>query len=142
MRRKITPDMSKAALDAVDWAAMDAVTDSEIEHQIAADADVAPEILPVDVKAIRSATGLSQGLFAARYRIPVPSSSSQSTACGEYRSEEKGSAREILLRRPARSTAVTREWCRAPEPQALPTKRRNYFARKLAEGEGEECPIR
>jgi putative transcriptional regulator len=25
----------------------------------------------VDVKAIRSATGLSQGMFAARYRIPV-----------------------------------------------------------------------
>lgn len=71
MRRKITPDMSKAALAAVDWAAMDAVTDAEIERQIAADSNVAPEILPVDVKAIRSATGLSQGLFAARYRIPV-----------------------------------------------------------------------
>lgn len=71
MRRKITPDMSKAALDALDWAALDGVTDAEIEGQIAADADVAPEILPVDVKAIRSATGLSQGLFAARYRIPV-----------------------------------------------------------------------
>lgn len=71
MRRKITPDMSKAALEAVDWAAVDAVTDAEIERQIAADADVAPEILPVDVKAIRSATGLSQGVFAARYRIPV-----------------------------------------------------------------------
>ncbi|MDO8604939.1 MAG: XRE family transcription factor [Phaeospirillum sp.] len=71
MRRKITPEMSKAALNAVNWAAMDAVTDSDIERQIAADADVAPEILPVDVKAIRSATGLSQGVFAARYRIPV-----------------------------------------------------------------------
>ncbi len=71
MRRKITPEMSKAALNAVDWVAMDAVTDSDIERQIAADADVAPEILPVDVKAIRSATGLSQGVFAARYRIPV-----------------------------------------------------------------------
>ncbi|MEO5375968.1 MAG: hypothetical protein H7840_17215 [Alphaproteobacteria bacterium] len=71
MRQKITPEMSKAALKAVDWAAMDAVTDAEIEHQIAADADVAPEILPVDVKAVRSATGLSQGVFAARYRIPV-----------------------------------------------------------------------
>ncbi|MBF0327241.1 MAG: hypothetical protein HQL42_19570 [Alphaproteobacteria bacterium] len=71
MRRKITPDMSKAALEAVDWAALDAMSDSAIERQIAADADVAPEILPVDVKAIRSATGLSQGVFAARYRIPV-----------------------------------------------------------------------
>ncbi len=71
MRRKITPDMSKAALDAVDWAALDAMTDHDIERQIAADADVAPEVIPVDVKAIRSATGLSQGMFAARYRIPV-----------------------------------------------------------------------
>lgn len=71
MRRKITSDMSKAALNAVDWAAVDALTDADIERQIAADADVAPEILPVDVKAIRNATGLSQGLFAARYRIPV-----------------------------------------------------------------------
>lgn len=71
MRRKITPDISRAALDALDWAAVDAVTDAEIERQIAADADVAPIILPVDVKAIRSATGLSQGMFAARYRIPV-----------------------------------------------------------------------
>jgi len=43
--------MSKAALDAVNWDALDAMTDSEIERQIAADADVAPEILPVDVPA-------------------------------------------------------------------------------------------
>ena len=71
MRRKITPDMSKAVLNAVDWAAMDALTDADIKRRIADGADVAPEILPVDVKAIRSATGLSQSLFAARYRIPV-----------------------------------------------------------------------
>lgn len=71
MRRKITPKMSKAALNAVDWAAVDAMTDARIARQIAADSDVAPEILPMDVKAIRSATGLSQGRFAARYRIPV-----------------------------------------------------------------------
>ncbi|WP_074766554.1 helix-turn-helix domain-containing protein [Magnetospirillum fulvum] len=63
--------MSKAALDTLDWAAVDAVTDAEIARQIAADADVAPEILPVDVKAIRRVTGLSQTVFAARYRIPV-----------------------------------------------------------------------
>jgi putative transcriptional regulator len=71
MRRKITPEMSKSALDAVDWAAIDATKDADIERQIAADANVAPEILPVDVKAIRGATGLSQSVFAARYRIPV-----------------------------------------------------------------------
>ena len=71
MTRKITPEMSKAALAKTDWAAVDATTDDEIERQIAADPSVAPEILPVDVKAIRTATGLSQGRFAARYRIPV-----------------------------------------------------------------------
>jgi len=63
--------MSKAALDALDWAVVDAVTDADIERQIAADADVAPEILAVDVKAIRNVTGLSQAVFAARFRIPV-----------------------------------------------------------------------
>ncbi|TAN58895.1 MAG: hypothetical protein EPN26_00870 [Rhodospirillales bacterium] len=70
-RRKISPRMSRAALRATDWAAIDAMTDREIARQIADDADVAPELLPVDVKAIRSATGLSQGLFAKRYKIPV-----------------------------------------------------------------------
>lgn len=63
--------MTKAALKATDWAAIDAMTDRDIARQISADADVAPEILPVDVKAIRSATGLSQGGFARRYKIPV-----------------------------------------------------------------------
>ena len=71
MTRKITPEMTKAALAKTDWAAVDATTDDEIERQIAVDPDVAPEILPVDVKAIRAATGLSQGKFAARFRIPV-----------------------------------------------------------------------
>lgn len=64
-------DPAKDALDRLDCAAVDAVTDADIERQIAADADVAPEILPVDVKAIRRVTGLSQTVFAARYRIPV-----------------------------------------------------------------------
>lgn len=71
MIRKITPEMAEAARKAIDWKAVDAMTDEEIERQIAADPDVAPEILPIDVKAIRAATGLSQGTFAARYRIPV-----------------------------------------------------------------------
>lgn len=71
MSRKITPEMTKAALAKTDWTAVDAISDAEIEAQIAADSNVAPEILPVDVKAIRAATGLSQGKFAARFRIPV-----------------------------------------------------------------------
>lgn len=71
MTRKITPEMTKAALAKIDWAALDATTDDEVERQIAADRNVAPEILPVDVKAIRATTGLSQGRFAARFRIPI-----------------------------------------------------------------------
>jgi putative transcriptional regulator len=71
MFRKITKKMSEEALAAIDWPLIDAKTDKDIERQIANDVDVAPEILPVDVKSIRSATGLSQGRFAARYHIPV-----------------------------------------------------------------------
>jgi putative transcriptional regulator len=69
--KKITSRMTKSALKATDWAAIDAMTDKDIARQMADDDEVAPEILPVDVKAIRSATGLSQGGFAARYKIPV-----------------------------------------------------------------------
>ncbi len=68
---KITPEMTRAALAGTDWSHADAITDDDIDRQIAEDEDVAPVILPMDVKAIRSATGLSQAAFASRYQIPV-----------------------------------------------------------------------
>lgn len=71
MIRKIASRMVKAALAETDWGKLDRLSDRQIARQIAADSDVAPVILPVDVKAIRAAVGLSQGRFAQRYGIPV-----------------------------------------------------------------------
>jgi putative transcriptional regulator len=65
-----------------DWAALDALTDEEIDAQIAADPDVAPDIsdwslddprvrimVPTDVKAIRAKFGLSQDQFAKTFAL-------------------------------------------------------------------------
>jgi putative transcriptional regulator len=63
-----------------DWAALDALTDEEIDAQIAADPDVAPDIsdwpiedaiitVPTDVKAIRAKFGLSQNQFAKTFAL-------------------------------------------------------------------------
>jgi putative transcriptional regulator len=65
-----------------DWAVLDALTDEEIDAQIAADPDVAPDIsdwslddprvrimVPTDVKAIRAKFGLSQQRFAKTFAL-------------------------------------------------------------------------
>lgn len=63
-----------------DWAALDALTDEEINAQIAANPDAAPDMSdwpiedailmePVDVKAIRRKTGLSQQEFARTFSL-------------------------------------------------------------------------
>jgi len=66
-----------------DWAALDALTDEEIDEQIAADPDVAPVLdwslddpavvvmEPVDVKAIRHKTGMSQEEFARTFSLNI-----------------------------------------------------------------------
>jgi putative transcriptional regulator len=67
-----------------DWAALDALTDEEIDAQIAADPDVAPDISdwslddprvrimePTDVKAIRVKFGLSQEAFAREFGLTL-----------------------------------------------------------------------
>jgi putative transcriptional regulator len=67
-----------------DWAALDALTDEEIDAQIAADPDVAPDIsgwslddprvrimVPTDVKAIRAKFGLSQQRFAKTFALKL-----------------------------------------------------------------------
>src|SRR6266540_488230 len=64
------------------WAALDALTDEEIDAQIAADPDVAPDIsdwslddpgvrimVPTDVKAIRAKLGMSQDQFANAFAL-------------------------------------------------------------------------
>jgi putative transcriptional regulator len=64
-----------------DWAAIDALTDKDIDAMIAADPDVAPEwnwslddpkvriMVPTDVKAIRAKFGLSQERFAKIFAL-------------------------------------------------------------------------
>jgi putative transcriptional regulator len=63
-----------------DWAWIDALTDEEIDAQIAADPDVAPDVsdwpiedaiitVPTDVKAIRVKFGLSQDRFAKTFAL-------------------------------------------------------------------------
>ena len=63
-----------------DWAAIDALTDEEIDAQIAADPDVAPDVsdwpiedalimIPTDVKAIRAKFRLSQERFAKTFAL-------------------------------------------------------------------------
>ena len=80
-RTRADVDLSK-----IDWPALQATDDSEIEAQIAADLDTAPIFTPDelarakrvvpppapdDVKAIRQRLGLSQEAFAARYGFSV-----------------------------------------------------------------------
>src|SRR5437763_16788093 len=64
-----------------DWAAIDALTDEDIDAMIAADPDVAPELdwslddpkvrilVPTDVKAIRAKFGMSQDRFAKTFAL-------------------------------------------------------------------------
>ena len=65
-----------------DWAWIDALSDEDIDAQIAADPDVAPDIsdwslddprvrimVPTDVKAIRAKFGLSQDRFAKAFAL-------------------------------------------------------------------------
>jgi putative transcriptional regulator len=67
-----------------DWAALDALTDEEIDEQIAADPNVAPDVSdwslddpkvrlmePVDVKAIRDKLGMSQEEFARTFSLNI-----------------------------------------------------------------------
>jgi putative transcriptional regulator len=67
-----------------DWPAIDALTDEEIEQQIAANPDAAPDVSdwsladpsvtvmePVDVKAIRARLGMSQEAFAQAFGLSV-----------------------------------------------------------------------
>ena len=72
----------KPAAHEPDWAAIDALTDEEIDRQIAADPDVAPDVSdwpiedailmePVDVKAIRAKLAMSQEEFARAFSLNV-----------------------------------------------------------------------
>ena len=74
----------KPAAHEPDWAAIDALTDEEIDRQISANPDAAPDVSdwslddpnvvvmePVDVKAIRAKFGMSQEEFARAFSLNV-----------------------------------------------------------------------
>jgi putative transcriptional regulator len=80
--KKPKPPRPAAKKHEPDWAALDALTDDEIDAQIAADPDAAPDIsdwslddpkvrimVPTDVKAIRAKFGLSQDRFAKAFAL-------------------------------------------------------------------------
>ena len=73
---KVTPEMVKEAIEQTDWVALDALTDQDIARQIdsnpnatrvLSDAETAASL----VRTVRKRLGISQAVFAARYRIPV-----------------------------------------------------------------------
>ncbi len=71
----MTNSMSKtaaAALAAVDWNKIDAITDEDIAKQISNNPDAAPDMAPeIDVRAIRRAAGMTQAEFAAAYEFSI-----------------------------------------------------------------------
>src|SRR5271167_1810969 len=71
MARKLSKAPAEA-LAATDWKAIDAMTDSDIARQIAANRDAAPDMAQeLDVRAIRRSAGMTQAEFAAAYRFSL-----------------------------------------------------------------------
>lgn len=63
---------ARAALDATDWARLDAMDDAAVARQIAANPDAAPDMAPeIDVRAIRRAADMTQAEFAATYAFSL-----------------------------------------------------------------------
>ena len=73
---RVTPEMAARAMAETDWAAIDAMTDEDIDAQIAADPDVAPILTDEQweaarVQSIRRRLNLTQAAFATSLRIPL-----------------------------------------------------------------------
>lgn len=73
---RVTPEMAAQAMAETDWAAIDAMTDEDIDAQIAADPDVAPILTDEQwqaarVQTIRRRLNLTQAAFAKNLRIPL-----------------------------------------------------------------------
>ena len=77
---KVTPEMADAAVNAVDWAAIDAMTDDDISRQVEENPDAALLFSDDEIERMqygnhlrntRTRLGLSQATFAERFRIPV-----------------------------------------------------------------------
>jgi putative transcriptional regulator len=63
---------ARKALATTDWRKIDAMTDKDIARQIASNPDAAPDMAPeINVRAIRSAAGMTQAEFAAAYKFSL-----------------------------------------------------------------------
>lgn len=71
----VTPEMHDKIIRSVDWDRVNAMTDEEIEQDIARDPDASPltdaEGMAIRLQMIRKRLGLSQTQFAERFHIPV-----------------------------------------------------------------------
>ncbi len=73
---RVTPEMAEQAVREIDWTRIDAMTDEDIERQVAENPDAAPIMAPAETRAARvrharHQSGLTQEEFAARFRIPL-----------------------------------------------------------------------
>jgi putative transcriptional regulator len=73
---KVAPRAVARAISNTDWTRIDAMTDQDIDRQIAADPDVAPflsgrEFTAGRVRMMRRRLKLTQTAFAARFQVPV-----------------------------------------------------------------------
>ena|SRR5689334_9323362 len=76
VRLKSTPEMREKIMRSIDWSRVDAMTEDEIEADLARDPDAALPLTEAEGKAIwlqgtRKRMGLSQTQFAERFHIPI-----------------------------------------------------------------------
>jgi putative transcriptional regulator len=76
IRMTVTPDMHDQIKRSIDWTRVDAMTEDEIERDLASDPDAASPLTEAEghairVQIVRKSTGLSQPRFAERFRIPL-----------------------------------------------------------------------
>ena len=73
---RVTPTMVDDAIQATDWARINAQTVEQIARKVAADPDAAPILTDAEtaaalVRTIRLRLGLSQSEFAHRFQVPI-----------------------------------------------------------------------
>jgi DNA-binding transcriptional regulator YiaG len=74
VRVKVTAEMAEQAIRETNWAAIDALTDEDIDRQIAENPDAAPilsdqEFAAMRVRTVRRKLKLTQAQFAQRFRV-------------------------------------------------------------------------
>lgn len=108
--KKVTDASLNAAVAAIDWAKIDAMTDEDIARQIVENPDAAPDLtikgaklrflvasrrlkIGLKIRLVRRAVGMSQSQFAKAYHVPL-----RSLQNWEQGSREPDSAIEALIK--------------------------------------------